>query len=575
MDLANVCHYLKKIMITPDLDDFIIAAPFRHGLSDEVLKQSICAYQQFLRKLYDKLSADKELFVTKKSQQYVPDSIIKTHFPMIDDLLSILFAIGLHGKLEMSDSNWLICDESVFDDVNFTLKRTLELLNYLFDLDISFDGINLSGEAEMEIGMFSVEYDDNSFVIGLKLMAQAQASMPANIKNLDLAAVMLRGDYRPLANAVPKKQVILVSDYATSCPSEIKDWIVNLDKFLLENGCKVVAKGMKILYRGIGSFEYTSRKTKLKVCLIDIRLTGSRIILYGNHFAASDSIIEELPEEMLQIVKHNKGCQPCGGPTKCVMMGRYYQFTHNNEEYLCCGGGFKFELNESANLKLLRAWVEKETSWCNNASLAAITNKVKQEELTSHDSRWNNKNKANKGEMSVYEQTNKEQRLVKPPIEGAIDYFLADVKLKKSMCQLLEFLRSLELEPVWKSKNKYVCRYKALDAVSFRIEGKNDFNVCVSAIGWEKKDDFQAFTYSLPAETKHKFVNLKEFHCSACSEICEKGVKFENMDRDYLLCSSKTYVCENPTAEQVEVIKWLISLGMAYIEFKKQKKMMS
>lgn len=572
MDLSNVCHYLKAIIITPEIDDFIIAAPFRHSLSNAELKKGILAYQKFLHKLYDKIAADKELFVTKKSQQYTPDAIIKTYFPIIDDILKILYALGLNGKLEIGSTNLLICDANVFDDCNFTLKRKLELLNYLFDLDVSFNGINLSSDDDIEIDIFNVEYEDHFFVIGLKLMAQAQA----NIKNLDLAAVMMRGDYRPLVNAIPKKQVIQISDYATSCQVDIKHWIVNLDKFLLENGCKVVAKGMKILYRGNGSFEYTSKKTKLKICHIDIRIAGAQITLYGNHFAETDNIINELPDDMLHIVKNNKGCKPCSGPMTCTMVGRYFPFTQNNQEHLCCGGGFRYELNENTDLQLLKKWIEKELDWNHSATPEEISlNSVKKENLTTHESRWLNKDAEtkNKAETSVYELTNKEQRLVKPSIEGAIDYFLEDEKLKKSMNQLLEFMHHLNLEPVWRSKNKYVCRCKAMDLISFRIEGKNDFNIAISAFGWrENIADFQTFLHALPSKMKQKFVNIKAFHCRACSETCTKGVKFDHLNHDYLLCSSQTYICENPTTEQLMDIKWLVNLSIAYIEFKKQKK---
>ena|GEM_PF-1920307 len=577
MDLSNVCHYLKAIIITPKLDDFVVAEPFRHGLSDAELKNGIRAYQKFLQKLYDKLSADKERFVTKKSQEYYPDAIIKTHFPIVDDILRILYALGLNGKLETGFTNLLICDANVFDDCHFTLKYRLELLNYLFDLDISFDGINLSSETDIEIDLFNVEYEDHFFVIGLKLLAQAQANMPANIKNLDLAAVMMRGDYRPLANAIPKKQVILVNDYATSCSPDVKDWIVSLDKFLLEHGCKVVAKGMKILYRGNGSFEYTSKKTKLKICHIDIRIAGSRITLYGNHFAETDNIIAKLPDEMLQVLINNKGCQPCGGATKCVMVGRYFPFTYNHQEYISCGGGFRYELNENTNLQLLKKWIEKELDWNNNASLEDISlNSVKKEELTTHESRWLNKDTRpkNKDELSIYEQTNKKQQLVKPSIEGAIDYFLEDAKLKKSMNHLLEFMRNLDLEPVWRSKNKYVCRYKAQDAVSFRIEGKNDFNICISALGWrETKENFANFINLLTNEKIQKLVTVYEHLCDHCStQPCDVSLRLDRKNKEYLLCSKKSYICENPTAKQLSTIEWLIKLGMEYIDFKKQKK---
>jgi len=574
MDSSDVSNYLKAIIITPKLDDFAMAESFRHGLSDEELKKGICAYHEFLCKFYDKLAADKDRFVTRKSQQYYPDAIIKTHFPIVDDILRVLFLLGLNGKLEVGVANRLNCGKAVFDGSTFTQKHKLELLNYLFELDIYFDGIDLSGETDADIGAFSVEYNDSSLIVGLKLMAHAQT----NIKNLDLAAVMMRGDYRPLANATPKKQVIHVSDYTNACLPYIGDWLISLDRYLSNNGCSVTAKGMKILYRGNGCFEYISRKTKLKVCLIDIRIGGSKITLYGNHFAEPNSIIDKLPDNMLNVLKYNKGCRPCGGPEKCGFGNKYYRFTHENHEYTCCIGGFCFNLNENIDLLLLEKWIEKEISWHKNASPEDIAvNTINREELTRHENRWINRNTSSKdkGTISIFEQTNRQQNLIRPPIEDCVKYFIKNDIQKAVMEKLIKMVRQMGMEPRWKSKNRYDCAYKTnKEMVIFRIEGENDFVVSIAAFSWrERTMDFFDFVHSLPDDKKHRIITINELLCSKCDDnTCGICVKLELQGKEHMLCSKKSYVCESPEDKHLETIEWLINLGMDYIDFKISKK---
>jgi len=252
------------------------------------------------------------------------------------------------------------------------------------------------------------------------------------------------------------------------------------------------------------------------------------------------------------------------------MSGRYYEFTHNGENILCCGGGVTFKLNEDAELGLLQKWVENELRWAENDAAAFPEKKVKRDELSSHDKRWS-KGKTtpqNASEVSIYEKTNLEQRLVKPPIEGAGEYFLKDETLKASLTCLVEFTCKLGMEIKWKSKNKYVCRHNKAEAVSFRIEGLDDFNVSIYAFGWrEKKPDFEGFVQSLADEERVKFLGVKEFHCHSCRETCKNGVTVDGQ----ILCSRASYVCENPAPQQLSQIEWLIGIGAKYIDYKNSK----
>ena len=363
---------------------------------------------------------------------------------------------------------------------------------------------------------------------------------------------------------------------AESHTSEIQEWITGIEKLLAEKGCKATFK--RNIHTGDG-YEYYHKKTKIRICKIVMDEKNCFIMLHGNHFSTPYCIVNELPGNMLYPLKNQRGCRPCADPSICTMPGngdRYYEFTHNNRSYLCCGGGFRYDLNETTDLNLLKKWIEAELHWFENDSAAYPEKKIILDEIeSSYAKRWakNRIKSENTGDKvsifdPIFEQSAKEQVLVKPTIEDARDYFLTDEKSNAAVTRLIGFLRNLGMELKWKARNKYVFRHKKAELIYFRFEGLNDFNISLRAFDYEKKDDYQKFTFSLPEDTKQKFVSIKEFHCNDCNEICNKRVYYDMPDREYILCSSKTYVCENPTQEKLDEIEWLIKISQDYIDFK-------
>jgi hypothetical protein len=175
-------------------------------------------------------------------------------------------------------------------------------------------------------------------------------------------------------------------------------------------------------------------------------------------------------------------------------------------------------------------------------------------------------------EAYIFESAGKEQSLTKPPIESARDYFLRDEQSNADMTRLMDYLRDLGMEVKWKAKNKYVYRHKKTELIYFRLEGLDDFNILICAVYyWENKDIYHEFIDSLPADKKQKYVSIKELNCHECNEVCDKRMKFTLQDKEYVLCSSKPYLCENPTQDKLDEIEWLISIGRDYIDFKTAK----
>jgi hypothetical protein len=361
--------------------------------------------------------------------------------------------------------------------------------------------------------------------------------------------------------------------------AETKEWIIGIEKLLTGKGCKSIYQ--KNMHTGDG-YEYYHKKTKIRICKIAANEKICFIMLHGNHFPTEYCIVNELPESMLYPLKNQRGCRPCADPSTCTMAGngeRYYEFTHNGRNYLCCGGGFKYDLNETADLNLLKKWIEAELHWYENDLAAYPEKKIILDEIeSSYAKRWvKNRIKSepigeNLEEFYIFEADGKEQMRVKPPIEAARDYFLRDEKSNADMTRLINYQRNLGMELKWKAKNKYVFRHKKTELLYFRLEGLNDFNIMICAVYYgENKDVYQEFIDSLPADKKQKYVSIKELNCHECNEICNKRMGFVISDKEYILCSSKSYLCENPAKNKLDEIEWLININRDYINFKISK----
>jgi len=349
---------------------------------------------------------------------------------------------------------------------------------------------------------------------------------------------------------------------------DIKEWITNIDQMLTSRGCK--KKFVKSLHVGSGD-EYYHKKTNIRICRIVVNENDCFVVLHGNHFATPYCVVDELPENMLYPLKNQRGCRPCIDPKTCTMAGngeRYYQFTLHGKDFLCCGGGFRYNLNEDTDLALLKKWIESELRWFENDVNTYPEKKIILDEIeSSYAKRWAKNRIKPQGignEPSVFDLPNKEQSRIKPSIEEACVYFLKDAIVYANITRLIAYLRNLGLEIKWKARNKYVVRHNKVELLYFRFEGLNDFNVIICAFYyWEKRDIFQGFIDSLPADKKQKFIQTNAFHCHECNEICSHRVPYE-----YVLCSTKTYVSENPTHDKLDEIEWFINIGMAYIDFK-------
>ncbi|MDR0325806.1 MAG: hypothetical protein LBI19_06920 [Oscillospiraceae bacterium] len=360
---------MKGIILPAAPDDFVIAEPFRHGLPNDELIAGINAFRTFLCELFDRLAAEKDRFDPRKAALYDPEngeeSLWKC-FPVTKDLAALLFFIGLHGKLETEPNVELAVygadllevpkpkSEKFYGLRKLSGKRLSELFEFLSEMSFYFEDFDYLDRVDLsKTGPFYISYEnDNDLMIGLKLMAEAQANIMAEHYRLDSA--FMRCDFHPLADTEPIKHQIRLIDCVDTQPPELQRWLIELDGLLLSNGC--LATGEK---SGDIIFAYTSKKSKKWVCKFYFGVTGYRIRPNVDFIRRANSAAWELPETMLRVLR-DKCCTSCYGGQPCTHGGAF-MFTQNGEDFAGCRSphheGYKFTLENAEDREAIMKWI--------------------------------------------------------------------------------------------------------------------------------------------------------------------------------------------------------------------------
>jgi len=333
------------------------------------------------------------------------------------------------------------------------------------------------------------------------------------------------------------KKAEIFQKYATRHQPEVYNWLTRLDAHLLDSGCKTTAK----LYSSNGAMlDYVSKKTKMRVCKLKFESYKCTLSLFGNHLVEDESIIPELSEEMLHQLKNNRGCPTCATPTMCGMnYGHYFAFTHDGERYECCGGGFHFILTPEADFDMFDRWINHELAWSGKGALVNLDLRKKTiSKQTAADPL---------GVLPIYEQTNKQQRLNRPTVDGTCEYFLQDPALRKGAQRLIELCREMGVEPKWISKNKFDAR----KLLGFRFEGTDDYsvNIGLGENTYHEPHNFAEKFFTMPDDFVAAYIAIEKTHCVSCKKDCAVSV---NNGQVKLCPRGVLYV--NPTETEVELI---------------------
>ena len=140
-------------------------------------------------------------------------------------------------------------------------------------------------------------------------------------------------------------------------PSEIKDWIIRMDKLLISSGCKATVDDK-------GNFTYTSKQNKKIVCRITMGEAGCTVRPNTNYANNSSNIKAKLPDDMLSIMRNVRGCGGCAKKNPNFIQCKHggpFLFSHNSENFESCRFvGFNFMVDEPSYRDFLEKWLEIE-----------------------------------------------------------------------------------------------------------------------------------------------------------------------------------------------------------------------
>ena len=390
-DLADVCSYLKTLIIPHTSDDFVCAAPFRYGFDDDELLKGIAAFREFLHCLFDRLAAGKNDIDVETGKDYDPrresgygDRFrVKDCFPSIFDLSIILCSLGVRGTIERrpeikltvksTDLLTAICPitEQSVSLIKMSAKRKSEMFNLLFDLGLRFQP-QLSNDVDFaQTETFYVTSEFNKYLpLGLKLISEATARYDYHyhykLENM-VYPIFLRGSVYPLAHNASKKYIVKIEDFANSRPQEIKEWIMNLDAFLIQNGCTFSHN------QGGNDIQFTYYKRKKEnrrgmVCQLYMNISGSYIMPGVRYLENEHDISNILPDDMVNLIiaKAKRECGWCkrsrrNPPHIQCIPGCPYSFIYKGEEYIKCRyAEFEIPLDSAQNRDIVWKWIEAE-----------------------------------------------------------------------------------------------------------------------------------------------------------------------------------------------------------------------
>jgi hypothetical protein len=304
----------------------------------------------------------------------------------------ILVALGYHGTLEGNagttltvrggDLKTVICPitEKYVSVIKMSDERRAELSALLYEAGLRFNGGGSSEPVDfMKAESFTVTYiNDDFFPIGLKLIAESALNTKGDYKlENTLRKIVLRGDFRPLANAVPKPYKLNMVDYGSAQPVEIREWLAAVHSLLTGGGC--------VEYLGHTPFTYIKRGTTVThgmVCTIDVNIGGCVVIPGVNHLSLQREITDILPNYMADIMTQSArtgkfdiaDCRRKSGNMAFVP----FTFKRDGREYEGCRhagilcqyagiecpfNGFSFDLSKTETRETLLQWSKREVEY--------------------------------------------------------------------------------------------------------------------------------------------------------------------------------------------------------------------
>ena len=133
---------------------------------------------------------------------------------------------------------------------------------------------------------------------------------------------------------------------------------------MIDSNCRIDGDTINF---GCGAyFIYTLRKSKQKICKIEMGVAGCTVQLWGNHLAFADHILADISESMKHILINGRACGACAANDPHFIHcnhGGAYKYTIDGKHYERCRfDNFCFRIEDDKEREVLKKWIEMELS---------------------------------------------------------------------------------------------------------------------------------------------------------------------------------------------------------------------
>jgi hypothetical protein len=350
--ISEMAAYLQNLLPPAIPKAFEIDPMFSADITEEDIHKGIPAFKDFLHQLYGHLIAEGSPFDKPKRESH--NTNINSSYPFILHLAVFMMNMGLHGILSDKKDALLLDGLETLTAVNKVSfqkipdKRKVECLRFLSDCGLCFDGLDISGKKPETIspglhGQIIITYPANpAMLVGMKAVAATQH----NIGSKYIGEILLRCDWRALANKQPKGQnrsdiLPVLKDLTHTLPPDVQDFILTLHTDYMSHGYKCDT------YIGADTrFEYFRRSKELWRFNLTLN-NGHFITIKAQHTDKYPETVNKLPSRLQAEIEKGYGCGKKMGITDSCDSGcRGYRVLLDDSF---------MEISDT-----VKAWIEKE-----------------------------------------------------------------------------------------------------------------------------------------------------------------------------------------------------------------------
>ena len=356
LSFKEMAKCLQSNVLNAFPNDYVIADELKAEFTENEIRLGVEALSKLLYQLFDVIIDNANTLAPPGEELGVlgwPEKI----YVDLRNPFALLYCTGLYGKYDR-DSKCLIIDGKELNNMYRKARgtKTDKFLNLLTDSGIVYtpEVDNKKPFNLTKAGVVKVYYpDDNYAVLGLKVLSEAISK----VKGGAIVEHFMRCDYRILS--LPKKYIFDLRDVTKFLPIDEREFFIDLHELLLSNNCKMETKPDSFI------FNYTSKKTKLKVASIHVMTTDRFIKLSSRLISKEPDLLIDAPEQIKEAVKSGLECAKKENPDACnpKCIGKIIGFNLDGVDYLKCWHlNFYLPITGDIVRNYIKEWIIKELS---------------------------------------------------------------------------------------------------------------------------------------------------------------------------------------------------------------------